>query len=44
MMANNVKGRPWSRPVAILAVALVLATGCGSDTGGKTKSNRKSVV
>jgi peptide/nickel transport system substrate-binding protein len=38
MMGNDVKGRPWSRLAAILAVTVVLAAGCGSDGGGKTKS------
>jgi peptide/nickel transport system substrate-binding protein len=38
MMGNDSKGRPWSRLVAVLAVAGVLAAGCGSDNGDKARS------
>jgi peptide/nickel transport system substrate-binding protein len=39
MIGNAVKGRPWSRLTAILAVAVVLlATGCASDEGDKAQS------
>jgi peptide/nickel transport system substrate-binding protein len=38
MMGNDVKGRPWTRLAAILAVTVVLAAGCASDDGGKAES------
>jgi peptide/nickel transport system substrate-binding protein len=38
MIGDDGKRRPWSRLAAILAATVMLAGGCGSDNGGKTKS------
>src|ERR1041385_3485435 len=42
MKGNDVKGRPWSRLAAIVAVAAVLAAGCGSDSKDKAQSGSQS--